>query len=130
MVLLKEFCFNCVRVNHRVNTLNGTFIDQQNTRKLLGTKNNGKHGQLGQIMNRKVQKGQKPWVLCMILVHNTTKEVGRPSKASLQPDPPVCPYPHPTEGTGPPSLLVFALLCCGRSPYKALTEFIWPVNNF
>lgn len=27
MVLLKEFCFNCVRVNHRDNTLNGALIN-------------------------------------------------------------------------------------------------------
>ena len=34
--------------------------EPQNTKKLYGTKNNGMPGQLGQIMNRKIQKTKKP----------------------------------------------------------------------
>ena len=53
--------------------------------------------QLGQIMNNKIQKDQKPnchfWgvegkirVLHIIPAHSTTKEVGRPPKPPFQPD--------------------------------------------
>ena len=48
MVLLKEFCFNCVRVNHRVNTLNGTLTNkiQGNYQGLKITASMGSWGKL------------------------------------------------------------------------------------
>ena len=62
------------------------------THKLYGTKNSCVHVQLGQIMDKSIQKDQKPnchfWrarskngVLRMPLAHTTTKRVGKPSKA-------------------------------------------------
>ena len=40
--------------------LDKPLLQQQNTKKLQGTKNNFMHGQLGQIMNKKIQKDQNP----------------------------------------------------------------------
>ena len=89
-------------------------LEQQNTKKLKGTKNNCPHEQLGQIMDKKIQKAQMPLlksreqrqgvgsksrVLCMPPAHNITKGVGRPPKPPLQSDPRTILYPHPTQGT-------------------------------
>ena len=71
------------------------------------------HMQLGQIMDNKIEKDQKSptstseelgaktgsrsksRVLCMPPALNTTKEVGKPPKLPLQPDPWSRLYPHP-----------------------------------
>ena len=68
---------------------------------------------VGAMMNNKIQKGQtnchfwgagsKSRVLHMISAHSTTKGRGRPPKLPLQPDPLICPHPHPVKGTSHPS---------------------------
>ena len=61
------------------------------------------HVQLGQIMNNKMQKGQKPTVtsevpgarvLRMIPARSTTKGVGRPPKPRSWPHREIRPYTH------------------------------------
>ena len=115
------------------------------------------HAQLGQIMDKKIQKdqksptanseepgekqgpGSKSRVLHMHPAHTTTKGVGKPPKPPLWPDLWTRPYPHPIEGSSSSSLgskegnllLVFTPSCCHRSPNKALPEFlVWPLINF
>ena len=131
--------------------LDKRLLEQQNTKKLYGTKNSCVHVHLGQIMDNKIQKDQKPnchfWrvpsknrVLCMHPAHNTTKRVGKPPKLLLLPNPRSRPYPHPISGISlPPAsgsdqghlLLVFTPSCCSRNPNKALPKFLfWPLINF
>ena len=83
-------------------------LQQRNTNKLQGTKNNCMHAQLGQIRD-KIQKrpktqlpllksqeqkqgvSSKGRLLCMPPTHTTTIGVGKP----LRHDPWIHPYPHP-----------------------------------
>ena len=86
--------------------LDKPLLQQQNTKKLYGTKNNCLHVQLGQIMDKKIQKTKKLnchfWrarsksrVLRMPPALNTTRGVGRRPKLPLWPKPWTHPYPHP-----------------------------------
>lgn len=80
---------------------------QQNTKKLSGTKSNCPHAQLRQRMINKLQKSQNPTatsvrstssVLFLNPAHSTTKWAGRVPKPRLQPDPLIHPHPHPPYG--------------------------------
>ena len=118
------------------------------------------HAQLGQIMDKKIQKtkknpllpilksleqkqgvGSKSSVLSMPVALNTSRGVGRPPQPRLWPDPWTHPYPHPIQGTSSRTLggaskqgnLLFVLAprCCSRGPNKALPAFVvWPLVNF
>ena len=111
------------------------FLEQQNTKKLWGTKNNCVHAQLGQIMNNRIQNRPKPHPApprgyLGHLIH--------PSGLTPGPTPSLTPL---RESAHTPSaskqgnlLLVFAPPApphCIKGPSKALPEFlIWPLTNF
>ena len=139
--------------------LNTRLLQQQNTKKLHGTKNNHMHAQLGQILDPKDTKRpinplsllksleprqgvrSKSRVLHTPPAHNTTQGVGKETKPPLGPDPWTHPYPHRKEGRGCLPLrewteqgnLLFILTphCCSRGPSKAWPKFLfWSLINF
>lgn len=93
-------------------------------------------------MNSKIQKGQNPTTIseapgakagyCARALHIAPPKgsaglLSHPIPSSQSADPlPLSPLGEPTGSL----LLVFTLLCCRRSPNKALPEFlIWPLIN-
>lgn len=100
-------------------------------------------------MNSKIQKGQNPtttseapgakagycaWALYTTPPKGSADLLSHPSHL---PNPLIHPHFHPLKEPGCPLgeptgslLLVVILLCCGRSPNKALPEFLfWPLIN-
>ena len=93
--------------------LDTPLFQQQNTKKLHGTKNNCVDVQLGQILDKRYKETKKAQlsllrsleqkqgvtsksrVLSMPPALNTTRGVGKPPKPHLQPDLWTHPYPHP-----------------------------------
>ena len=87
-------------------TWTNVFLSNKVWRKIYRTKNSYLHAQLGQIVDKKIQKDPKPscpsWrarsksrVPPRHPAHSSTKGVGRPHKPCLQLEPWTCPYPHP-----------------------------------
>lgn len=77
-------------------------LQQQNTQKPCGTKNNRAIAQLEQMIdnNRKskpplLRCRSKSWVPGLIPAHSTTQRVGRPPESSLWHDPWTRAHPHP-----------------------------------
>ena len=74
--------------------LDKCLLEQQNTKKAQGTKNNSLHEQLGQNMDKKIEKDKKPnchrvsgakaeYCACLAVHTHTTREVGKKPKAAL-----------------------------------------------
>ena len=130
---------------------------QQNMKKLCGAKNNCMHAQLGQIMNKKIQKRpKKPQMAtsedlgekkvsgakagyCECPLHLTPQRGGQTTYQPLD-NPLATPLSSPhMRNQLPPSLpeenknlfLVFAPSFGHRSPSEGLPElFVWPLVNF
>ena len=106
--------------------------------------------QLGQIMDNKIQKDQKPnchfWRAgsksrVVLKARHTSPPMKWANHLSLPSGPThgyaatLCPHKeptHPSSGSKEENLLlVFALPCCSRGPNKALPRFfIWPLISF
>ena len=121
-------------------------LQQQNTKKLNGTKNNCVHGRLGQIMDNKIQKdpknptaaseeaGAKPgcWVPRVPPALNTTEgwadHLSPPSGPTPGHTPTLTLYKepaHPASGSEQGDLLlVLAPSCCSRGPVKPCLNFL------
>ena len=126
--------------------LDKCLLPQHNTKKLLGTKSNCEHVQLGHIMNNKTQKDQTPVTAesCAgsLTQHNEGSgqtPTARPSDPTPGPTPALTTArnqltltPTPALGSKQGKLLLhFFLSCCSTSPSKVFLEFlVWPVINF
>ena len=137
--------------------LDKPLLQQQNTKKLYGTKNNSVHAQLGQILRKKIQKDSKTElpplksreqkqgirnksrVLCMPAactpLEGWAEHLSRPSSPTPEYTPTLTPYKEPARpalGSEQGNLLlVFTPSCDCRGPNKALPEFlVWSLVNF
>ena len=131
-------------------------LEQQNTKKLYGTKNNCTHAQLGQIMDKKIQKdkNKKPTATseepgakagyCACPLHTPppkgwVKHLSQPSGLTPGPSPTLTPCNEPAHSPQRASKGTCCLFSlshppdprCSRDPNKALPEFlVWPLINF
>ena len=115
--------------------LDTPLLQQQNTKKLYGIKNNW-----SKFWTKDTRRPidtycrfWRVWSKCGLLrkspAHNITKGGGETPELPFQPDPWTHPYPHSHEEPARPHLREQAL--CSRDPSNALPEFlVWPLVNF
>ena len=132
--------------------LDTPLLEQQNTKKLYGAKNNHVHAQLRQILDKRDQEKyptatfEEPRAkagYCARPLHTTppkgwAKHLSHPSgpipgrTATLTPYKEQAPAPSPQGKASKGACCLFSLPpCCSRGPPKALPDFpVWPLINF